>query len=146
MAENKTKVTSADPANYIAAIDDQSRREDCETLMRLMAKVTTHPAKMWGTAIVGFGTDKYPLSGGRLGEICAVGFSSRKDAISIYGVAGEATDSTLLATLGKYKLGKGCLYIARLSDIDTTVLEQLIANAIKAKPYSDDASMGAQET
>jgi len=130
MAENKTKPTEASPESYIAAIKDEARRKDCQTLARLMAKATKQKAKMWGTSIVGFGTHKYQLAGGREGEICAVGFSSRKGDISIYGVAGEKTDSELL---GKHKLGKGCLYISKLAEVDLKVLEQLVARAVKAK-------------
>jgi hypothetical protein len=133
MAENKTKPTEASPESYIAAIEDEARRKDCQTLARLMAKATKQKAKMWGTSIVGFGTHKYQLTGGREGEICAVGFSSRKGDISIYGVAGEKTDSELLGKLGKHKLGKGCLYISKLAEVELKILEQLVANAVKAK-------------
>ena len=88
---------------------------------------------MWGTSIVGFGTHKYQLASGREGEICAVGFSSRKGDISVYGVAGETTDSKLLNKLGKHKLGKGCLYISHLADVDIGVFEELVARALKAR-------------
>lgn len=133
MAENKTKPIDALPEAYLSAISDKARRADCNALSQLMAKASKHAPKMWGTSIVGFGTYTYPLSGGRSGQICAVGFSSRKGDISIYGVAGENADPALLAKLGRYKRGKGCLYIARLSDVDVEVLEKLIANAIDAK-------------
>jgi hypothetical protein len=133
MAENKTKPTEASPKSYIAAIEDEARRKDCQTLAQLMAKATKQKAKMWGTSIVGFGTHKYQLAGGREGEICAVGFSSRKGDISIYGVAGAKANSELLGKLGKHKLGKGCLYVSRLAEVDLKVLEQLVSNAAKAK-------------
>ena len=86
-----------------------------------------------GPAIVGFGVYKYALAGGKQGEICAAGFSSRKGDISIYGVSRTAGAPQLLAKLGKHKMGKGCLYVARLADIDTKVLEKLVAQAVKAK-------------
>ena len=133
MAEAKTKATSLSVDAYIAAIADDSRRADCAALVQLMAKASKQPAVMWGTSIVGFGVHKYPLSGGKVGEICAVGFSSRKGDISIYGVAGENADAALIEKLGRHKLGKGCLYIARLADIDVKVLEKLVAAALKAK-------------
>ena len=133
MAENKTKPTEASPASYIAAIEDEARPRTARRLRDFMAKVTKQKAKMWGTSIVGFGTHKYQLAGGREGEICAVGFSSRKGHISIYGVAGEKTNSELLGKLGKHKLGKGCLYISKLAEVDLKVLVQLVANAVKAK-------------
>jgi hypothetical protein len=133
MAENKTKANQSSPSAYIAAIVDETRRRDCEALLALMAKSSKHPAVMWGTAIVGFGVHKYALAGGRQGEICAVGFSSRKGDISIYGVASNAGAPDLLAKLGKHKLGKGCLYVRCLADIDLKVLEKLVSRTIKLK-------------
>ena len=133
MAESKTKATLGKPSDYLAAIADKSRRRDCETLLALMSNVSKQPAVMWGTAIVGFGVHKYALAGGKQGEICAVGFSSRKGDISIYGVAGQSTAPDLLTKLGKHKLGKGCLYVRNLADIDLKVLEMLVSRSIKLK-------------
>ena len=133
MAENKPKATHSSPSAYIAAIADESRRRDCEALLAVMAKASKQPAVMWGSSIVGFGARKYALAGGKQGEICAVGFSSRKGDISIYGVAGQAGAPGLLATLGKHKLGKGCLYVGCLADIELKVLEKLVAQSIKSK-------------
>lgn len=133
MAEAKTKPTSSSVQSYVAAITDESRRTDCEALIGLMSKASGQQAIMWGTSIVGFGRHQYALAGGRVGEICAVGFSSRKGDISIYGVAGENADSALLANLGKHKLGKGCLYVTQLSDVDLRVMEKLVAQAAKAR-------------
>ncbi|MBL8309002.1 MAG: DUF1801 domain-containing protein [Burkholderiales bacterium] len=133
MAENKTKATLASPQGYIDAIADEGRRQDCAALMALMAKTTKAAPAMWGTAIVGFGVHKYPLAGGKTGEICAVGFSSRKGDISIYGVTGFDGADALLAKLGKHKLGKGCLYVSRMADVDAKVLEKLVATAFKTK-------------
>jgi hypothetical protein len=133
MAENKTKATQGSPGGYVEAIADEARRKDCETLLALMAKASKQPAVLWGTAIVGFGVRQYELSGGKQGEICAVGFSSRKGDISIYGVTGSTGAPALLEKLGKHKLGKGCLYVSRLADIDLKVLEKLVALSIKSK-------------
>lgn len=133
MAENKTQATAADPEAYLAAIADESRRKDCTALLALMSQATKAPAVMWGTAIVGFGLHKYPLAGGKQGEICAVGFSSRKADISIYGVADSEDAEALLAQLGKHKRGKGCLYISRMADVDLKVLEKLLTQAFKRK-------------
>lgn len=133
MAENKTRATLASPQTYIDAIADEDRRKDCTELMALMAKATKAAPAMWGTAIIGFGVHKYPLAGGKVGEICAVGFSSRKGDISIYGVTGSDAAGDLLAKLGKHKLGKGCLYVSRLADVDAKVLEKLVALAFKSK-------------
>ena len=133
MAENKTKATVASVDSYIASIPDESRRADCKTLVSLMAKASKLPAVMWGTSIVGFGVHRYPLAGGKVGEICAVGFSSRKGDISIYGLASTDSSANQRAQLGKHKMGKGCLYVTRLSDIDVKVLESMVSHAVKAK-------------
>jgi hypothetical protein len=133
MAANKTQATVADPAAYIAAIGDAARRNDCEALCALMARASSEPAVMWGSAIVGFGVNRYPLAGGKTGEICAVGFSSRKGDISIYGVGHAPGAEALMARLGQHKMGKGCLYVARLADVDLKVLEQLVSQAFSAR-------------
>lgn len=133
MAKNKTKLTALNPDAYLAAIADPERRRDCEALARLMAKVSNQEARMWGTAIVGFGTHRYALAGGKEGEICAVGFSSRKGDISVYGVAGEGAEPSHLEALGKYKRSGGCLHISRLTDVNLASLERLIAGAVSRR-------------
>lgn len=133
MTDNKTKATTAAVADYMVAIGDEARRSDCQQLLTLMAEISGQKAVMWGTAIVGFGAHTYALSGGKTGEICALGFSSRKGDISVYGVAGPEADQDLLSRLGRCKLGKGCLYIKRLSDLDMVVFRQLLADAVKRK-------------
>jgi hypothetical protein len=85
MAENKTKPTDASVPEYLAQIEDELRRKDCETLVEIMTKATAQKPTMWGPAIVGFGIHKYKYESGREGETCLVGFSSRKGDISIYG-------------------------------------------------------------
>lgn len=129
MAENKTKVTNASVESYFSAIQDEARRKDCVSLAKLMTKVTKQKPKMWGTSIVGFGSYHYKYESGREGDSCLAGFSSRKSDITIYGLANCPGREALLAKLGKHKTGKGCLYIRKLSDVDTKVLEQLIAGA-----------------
>lgn len=133
MPENKTKPNAASVAAYLAAIEDAVRRSDCETLVKLMTKATTQVPKMWGTAIVGFGEHKYQLAGGREGDTFLLGFSSRKGDISVYGTASAPKRDALLAKLGKHKAGKGCLYIAKLSNVDSEILEQLFAGSVRAK-------------
>jgi hypothetical protein len=133
MAENKTKETDASVDQYLATIKDEARRKDCEALAKLMARVTKQPAKMWGSSIVGFGSYHYKYESGREGDICLVGFSSRKSEISVYGLNAGASHEELFARLGKHKMGKGCAYIKSLSDVDLKVLEKLIADAVAAK-------------
>ena len=127
MAENKTKATTSSADAYIEAIADETRRKDCRTLAKLMTRATKHKPVMWGTGIVGFGSYHYKYDSGREGDSCLVGFSSRKGDISIYLTASFPGREDLLARLGKHKLAKACLYVRTLSDIDTKVLEQIVA-------------------
>jgi len=133
MAENKTKATEASVADYLAAIEDQVRRKDCEALAKLLAKATKEPPRMWGAAIVGFGTLHYKYESGREGDTCLVGFSSRKGDISVYGLGSAPRREKLLARLGRHREGKGCLYLRSLGDIDAKVLEQLVVGAVAEK-------------
>lgn len=130
MAENKTKQTDASVEKYLAAIADEPRRQDCRDLVKLMTKVSKQPPKMWGTSIVGFGSYHYKYESGREGDACLIGFSSRKGDISLYVRAGSEGVAELLGKLGKHKLGGGCLYIRKLSDVNARVLERLVARSI----------------
>lgn len=134
MYEAKTKPTTVSVDSYLAAIADDTRREDCHTLTAVMQRLSGHEPTMWGTSIVGFGTYHYKYASGHEGDSCLVGYSSRKGDISVYLLAGYETDETraLLAQLGRHKIGKACLYIRRLSDVQLPVLEQLIAGSIAA--------------
>jgi hypothetical protein len=133
MAENKTKVTEASVQAYVAAIEEATRREDCEALVKLMTKAAGHPAKMWGPSIVGFGSYHYRYESGREGDSCLVGFSARKGEFSIYGLHSAVNADELLARLGKHRAGKGCVYIKTLADVDSKVLGQLVASAAAEK-------------
>ncbi len=130
MAENKTVATDASVQAYLDGIDDDPRRRDCEALVKLMASASRHPPKMWGSSIVGFGSDHYRYDSGREGDSCLVGFSSRKGDISVYGLNAATDVAALLPKLGRHKAGKGCLYIKRLADIDLTVLSTLVGSAV----------------
>lgn len=129
MAENKTKANSASVTDYFAAIDDDTRRKDCQALAKLMSDATKYPAQMWGTSIVGFGTYHYKYASGHEGDSCLVGFASRKGDISLYGLRAADDAEQLLAKLGRHKSGKGCVYIKTLADVDQTVLAKLLASA-----------------
>jgi hypothetical protein len=130
MTTNKTTPTEANVEDYIAAIEDETRRSDCEMLMELMSGITKQPAKMWGSSIVGFGSYHYRYESGREGAMCQTGFSSRKGDISVYLVASGANQEELLARLGKHRMGKSCLYIKRLDLVDTGVLRQLVSDSV----------------
>ena len=130
MATNKTQANDASVEAYLAAIEDPGRRQDCAALVKLMSKVTKAPPVMWGSSIVGFGSYHYKYESGREGDSCATGFSSRKGDISIYLVAEGAGQAELLATLGRHKMGKACLYVRQLADVDLKVLEKLVAGSV----------------
>jgi len=129
MAENKTKATGASVAAHLAAIPDEARRTDCETLAQLMTRATNEPPRMWGPSIVGFGSYHYKYESGHEGDSCLAGFASRKGDISVYLMGSFPEREALLARLGRHKMAKACLYIRRLSDVDLEVLEQLVARS-----------------
>jgi len=130
MAENKTKATDASVDSYIAAIEDEVRRKDCQALAKLMAKVTKEKPKMWGPSIVGFGSYHYKYASGREGDTCLIGFSSRKGDISVYITGDFSGRDELLSKLGKHKTAKACLYIRKLDDVDLKVLEKLVVGSV----------------
>ena len=130
MAENKTKATKTDVDAHLASVENEGVRTDCQTLANLMVKWTHENPMMWGPSIVGFGSYHYQYESGREGDSCATGFAARKNEIAIYLVAEGAEQATLLGQLGRHKMGKSCLYIKRLSDIDTGVLEKLVKGSL----------------
>jgi len=130
MAENKTKATDASVADYLSAIDDEGRRKDCQAIADLMSRITKAPPRMWGTGIVGFDSYHYKYASGREGNAAATGFSSRNGDISVYLAASGSNQEQLLARLGRHKMGKCCLYIRKLADVDIGVLEQLVAESV----------------
>jgi hypothetical protein len=132
VAEQKTKPTLASVEEFVKAVDDPKRREDCLTLIALMKKITKCEPKMWGSSIVGFGEFHYQYKSGHEGDTCILGFSPRKDALCLYLCSGIEPFKDTLAQLGKHKTGKGCLYIRRLDDVDKTVLAELLKKAASA--------------
>ncbi len=132
MSDNKTKPTNASVAAFIGALADQTKREDANTIIRLMQSTTAEQPKMWGPSIVGFGSYHYKYASGREGDAPLVGFSPRKSATVLYIMTGFADSEALLAKLGKHSTGKSCLYIKKLSDVDQDVLEQLIVTSVAA--------------
>ena len=130
MAENKTKATKASVSAYLAAIDNDDRREDCQTIGKMMARVTGEKPVMWGPSMVGFGTCHYKYDSGHEGDMFLAGFAARKDAIVIYLMPYLIEKSELMKQLGKHKAGKSCLYIKKLEDVDTKVLEKLVTTSV----------------
>lgn len=133
MAENKTKPTKASVDSYLAGIQDPSQRADAKTLVKIMEIVSGEKAKMWGTAIVGFGTDHYVYESGREGDTPLIGFSARKAANVIYSAIGFPGADALLKKLGKHTTGKGCLYIKSLADINDDILKAMLSKSVAAR-------------
>jgi hypothetical protein len=132
VAEAKTKATKASVAAFLKSAVDGDRRTDCATLVRMMQDAVGAPAVMWGTAIVGFGTYEIDYSDGRTADWPIIGFSPRKQDLTLYIGRDVKELDTLLGKLGKHKMSGGCLYIKRLSDVDLTVLGKVIAGSIAA--------------
>ena len=126
MGEPKTRPTTASVAEFLA-LQASERRADCEALVRMMEAATGEKAEMWGAAIVGFGRYAYANSTKKTFEWPVVGFSPRKNDLTLYIMPGFEGFAGLMAKLGKHKTGKGCLYVNKLSDVDAGVLEELIA-------------------
>lgn len=132
MAELKTKVTGAEPAQFLAAVEPAAKRADALILDTMFQRVTGQSPQMWGPTIVGYGRYHYKYASGHEGDACRAGFSPRKAKHSLYimecGDDGEeAAFAPLLARLGKHSRGKACLYVNKLADIDLGVLEEMIA-------------------
>ena len=132
MAEVKTKQTNEDVREFILAFtDNEQKRKDSFELIKLMQRVSGYEPKMWGPSIIGFGSYHYKSERSRQeGVWPLVGFSPRKAAISLYVFTGHAEHVNLLGNLGKFTMGKACIYIKKLSDIDQNELEKLIEESI----------------
>jgi hypothetical protein len=132
MSELKTKKNDASVEAFIDQIPDATRRADGVTLLEMFERVTGEKAKMWGASIVGFGQYHYKSErSSQEGDWPLVGFSPRKQSLSLYVLTDFSDMSPLLAKLGKHKTGRGCLYINKLTDVDTAVLEKIIAQSFK---------------
>lgn len=131
-AENKTKENDGDVEAFIDAVAHEGRREDTRVLLDIFEKATGMEPKMWGGSIIGFGSYHYKYETGREGDMCRTGFSPRKANMVLYLIGGYMNPKTkakmdvLREKLGKHKVGKSCLYIGRLSNVDPDVLAELI--------------------
>jgi len=131
MAELKTQPTRASVTEFLAGIDDRQQRADAKKVAAMMRRATGKRAKMWGASIVGYGSYHYKYASGRDGDFLITGFSPRKQALTVYIMPGFSSFKKLMEKLGKYKTGKSCLYIKRLSDVDEKVLEKLIIESVR---------------
>lgn len=130
MYKLKTTETSAPVQQFLDAVADEAKRADSWKLVEMMAKATGAEPKMWGPSIVGFGSYHYKYESGHEGDMCVLGFSPRKAALSLYLSCRLDRHAALLAKLGRHTAGKGCLYVKRLADVDLKVLERLLAEAV----------------
>lgn len=132
MAENKTQPTKVSVAAYIATLSDEAKRADAKALVKIMHAASGEKPKMWGPSIIGFGSHHYQYESGREGDMPIIAFSPRKAAIVLYIASRLSGSAALLARLGKHSMGKGCLYIKKLADVDERVLNELVGKAAAA--------------
>jgi Domain of unknown function (DU1801) len=130
MAELKTKPTTVSVDALIQGVAGEDRRRDCVALVAMMKRVTGTEPTVWSSGIVGFGSYHYKYASGREGDWFEIGFAPRKANLAVYVVPGLDRFGDALARLGKYKTGKGCLYIKQLADVDSGALEGLLASAV----------------
>jgi hypothetical protein len=135
MAELKTKLTKVKVEDFINTIADEGKRKDSFTIVKMMEKTTKEKPKMWGANIIGFGDVHLKYESGRELDWFYIGFSPRKQNLTLY-IGGESLNRLeLMKQLGKHKTSKGCLYINKLEDINTAILQQLIDFSFKAKSF-----------
>jgi hypothetical protein len=130
MSEPKTKPTEVSAGRHVAAIANEEQRNDAQTLVALMRRVTKQEPRMWGPSIVGFGSYHYKYASGHEGDSALAGFAARGSELVVYIAAGFEGRDALLAKLGKHKTGKVCVYIRRLANVDLKVLETLVAQSV----------------
>ena len=130
MAELKTKKTGASVEKFLNTVSDEQRRRDCFKLVDIMKAATKSDPAMWGTSIVGFGCHQYKYTSGRELEWFLIGFSPRKQDLTLYIMPGVERYPELMNRLGKHKTSRSCLYIKKLEDIDLPTLKQLIKKSI----------------
>lgn len=131
MAENKTKPTKASVTAFLASVENERRRADARIVCDLMKEVTGEKPRMWGDAMVGFGTYGYKYASGREGEWFVTGFAPRKANLVLYIMSGFKGHNALMKKLGKHKTGSSCLYINKLEDVDMKVLRELVRRSVE---------------
>ena len=131
MAENKTRKTGASVKEFLSSVENKRRREDGQTLLTMMQKITGLEPEMWGPSIIGFGDYHYKYESGREGDMFLTGFSPRKQSLSLYVMDGFDGRDELLNRLGKHRKSVSCLYINKLADVDMDVLRELIQRSFE---------------
>lgn len=143
MSDTKMKPTDASVEAFLNGVEDETKRADCYALLALMREVTGQEPRLWGDSIVGFGSYHYRYASGREGDSLLTGFSPRKQNLTIYITAGFDAYDELLDRLGRFKIGKSCLYVKRLDDVDRNVLRDLVRESVEHMAVSDEP--GRQE-
>ena len=131
-SKNKTTETTASVTAFIDAVADETKRDDCRSLIRIMKEVTGYDAKMWGSGIVGFGSYHYKYATGHEGDAPLVGFAPRKNEISLYLYIDFPQKQELLQQFGKHRAGVGCIYVKKLEDIEIPVLKKMIKASMES--------------
>ena len=132
-ADVKTKKNEASVESFLNTIKDEEVRRDCFEIAQMMKKASKEEPKMWGSSIIGFGEYHYKYESGREGDTMKIGFSPRKQNLTLYILLGANPENPLLKKLGKHTTGKGCLYIKKLADVDKKVLQELINESANRK-------------
>ncbi|MGR3632720.1 DUF1801 domain-containing protein [Limimaricola soesokkakensis] len=130
MSENKTLPTGASVETFLEAVTPERRRADALALDALFREVTGFVPQMWGPSIVGYGSYDYVYESGHAGRFLATGFSPRKANLVLYIMPGYDEANPILARLGKHRIGKSCLYINKLADVDRGALAELIRHGL----------------
>lgn len=137
--QNKTNPTDNSVDKFIEGVSDENMRNESKMLLQMMSRISGKDAVMWGPSIIGFDSYHYKYESGREGDMCVIGFSPRKTDLSIYLVDGVSRYENELKKLGKYRTGKSCLYLKKLSDVDYKILESIIK-----KSYNYTKSMSGK--
>lgn len=130
MASNKTAITGASAHKFIKSVVDEQQRRDCRRLDKIMRQAVGEKGQMWGSSIVGYGQYHYRYASGREGDYFLTGFSPRAQNVTVYIMPGFEKYQARLKKLGKHKLGKSCLYIKKLEDVDQDILTEIIEDSV----------------
>ena len=131
MSEPKTHKTEQDVSVFLDSIEDETKREDSHTLNEMMTRLSGEEPRMWGPSIVGYGDRTYSRADGKTAEWFKIGFSPRKQSLTLYIMDGFDSYQSLLQNLGNHNTGKACLYIKRLDQVDMGVLEELVSGSLE---------------
>lgn len=132
MAKNKTTPTEANVEQFIYEFaNNEQKKADSFKLIQLMKEISGENPYMWGPSIIGFGSYHYKYASGHEGDAPLLGFSPRKSKISLYVYTGTERQKALLNKLGKYTMGKACIYINKLQDIDTDILKEIMRDTLQ---------------